>query len=118
MAGSRIIKINKAIKKELADIIRNEVKDDRLLPMTTVTDVNTTGDLKFASVSVSVYEDNEKKRDACIDALNHASSFIRSCLAKRLSFRTVPHLDFVLDKNIEYSFYIDRKLKEVLHEDE
>ena len=117
MASSRIIKINKAIKKELADIIRNEVKDDRLLPMTTVTDVNTTGDLKFADVSVSVYDDSDKKRSACIDALNHASSFIRTCLAKRLPFRTVPQLTFTLDKNIEYSFYIEKKLKEVMHDE-
>lgn len=111
--NKRTIKIAEEIRRELADIMRTEVKDDRLSPMVTVSRLDLTSDLKFAKVFISVF-DTDRERDRSIEALNHASSFIRTRLAQNMNIRTVPKLTFVLDKNIAYSFEIEKKLKEVL----
>ena len=109
-------RIDEEVKRALADIIRNDVKDDRLSAMTSVTRVEITSDLKFAKVYISVY-DTDKKRHASIDALNHGASFIRTKLAKAVDIRRVPQLTFVLDDSIEYSIKISKILDDVNSKD-
>lgn len=112
MAMNRLSKIDEEVKRALAEIIRDDVKDDRLSGMTTVTKVEITSDLKFGKVYISVY-DTEKKKRASIDALNHGASFIRTKLAKAVDLRRVPELTFVLDDSIEYSIKISKLLDDV-----
>ncbi len=112
MAGNRMVRIEEEIKRALSDIIRMEVKDDRLSQMTSVTKVEITSDLKYAKVYISVY-DTDKRRGASIDALNHGASFIRTRLSKMVDIRRVPELTFVLDDSIEYSLKIAKILDEV-----
>lgn len=114
---SRTIKIAEEMKRELADIIRMDVKDDRLSAMVTISRLDLTPDLKFAKVFISVF-DEDRAREKSVDALNHAASFIRTRLAHSMDIRTVPKLTFVLDNSIAYSFEIEKKLKEVLPEDD
>ena|SRR5664280_2285715 len=115
--SNRIIRIAEEIRRELSNIIRMDVKDDRLSAMATVSRLELTPDLKFAKVYISVFE-TDSERDRSIDALNHASSFIRTRLAQSMDIRRVPKLTFVLDKSIAYSFEIEKKLKEVLPKDD
>lgn len=112
MATNRIVRIEEEVKRALADIIRNDVKDDRLSPITSVTAVKITQDLKYAKVYVSVY-DTEKKQKASVEALNHGASFIRSKLARAVDIRRVPELTFLLDDSIEYSLKIAQVLEDV-----
>ena len=91
MPTNRLNRIDEEVKRALADIIRNDVKDDRLSAMTSVTKVDVTQDLKFAKVYVSVY-DTDKKRQASVDALNHGASFIRTRLARAVAV-SYTHLD-------------------------
>jgi ribosome-binding factor A len=114
---SRTVKIAEEIRRELSDIIRMDVKDDRLSAMATVSRIDLTQDLKYAKVYISVFDD-EREREKSIDALNHAASFIRTRLSRRMHIRTVPKLTFVLDNSISYSFEIEKKLKEVLPKDD
>ncbi len=114
---SRTVKIAEEVKRELADIIRTEVKDDRLSAMATVSRLELTADLKFAKAYISVF-DEERAREQSVNALNHAASFIRTRLAHSMNLRTVPKLTFVLDNSIAYSFEIEKKLKEVLPKDD
>ncbi len=111
----RTVKIAEEMRRELAEIIRMEVKDDRLSKMATVSRIELTQDLKYAKVYISVF-DADQAREKTIDALNHAASFIRTKLAHSMNVRRVPALTFVLDNSIAYSFEIERKLKEVLHQ--
>ena len=115
MANQRTIRLTEELKRLLSDIIRNDVKDDRMSPMASVTHVEMTPDLKYAKAYISVYN-NEKKRKGTIDAFNHGASFIRTKLSRKMKARTVPALTFILDTSIEYSFEIEKKLKEVLPE--
>ncbi len=112
MPTNRINRIEEEVKRALADIIRNDVKDDRLSMMTSVTKVEITQDLKFGKVYISVY-DTDKKRQASVDALNHGASFIRTKLSKAVDIRRVPELTFVLDDSIEYSIKIAKILDDV-----
>ena len=112
MPTTRLNRIDEEVKRALADIIRNDVKDDRLSAMTSVTKVDVTQDLKFAKVYVSVY-DTDKKRQASVDALNHGASFIRTRLARAVDIRRVPELTFLLDDSIEYSIKIAKLLDDV-----
>jgi ribosome-binding factor A len=114
---SRTVKIAEEIKRALADIIRMDVKDDRLSAMATVSRLELTADLKYAKVYISVFGE-DRAREKSVDALNHAASFIRTRLAHSMNIRTVPKLTFVLDNSIAYSFEIEKKLKEVLPKDD
>lgn len=117
MANQRTVRIAEEIKRELARIIRDDVKDDRMSDMASITALDLTPDLKYAKVFISVFG-SDKKRKGTIDALNHGAGFIRTKLSKVMRVRTVPSLTFVLDEGIQYSFEIEKKLKEVLPADE
>lgn len=112
MPTTRINRIEEEVKRALSEIIRSDVKDDRLSLMTSVTKADVTPDLKFAKVHVSVYDTDKKKR-ASIEALNHGASFIRMKLAKAVDLRRVPELSFVLDDSIEYSIRISKLIDDV-----
>lgn len=109
MPANRILRIEEEIKRALSDIISNEVKDDRLADIVSVTKVEVTNDLKYAKVFVSIY-DTDKKRASSIDALTHATGFIKSRLAKAVNIRRVPELAFKLDDSVEYGIRIAKLL--------
>lgn len=117
MPSNRINRIEEEVKRTLSKIITTEVKDDRLSPLTAVTSVEITPDLKFAKVFISVPED-DKQRKKTIDALNHAGSFIRTRLSKSIDIRRAPQLAFELDTSVDYSLKIAKLLNEVKAEDE
>lgn len=105
MATFRADRRNEEVKKTISEIIR-EMKDPRLSPMTALTEVEVTKDLKFAKVKVSVYDDDEKKRVSSVEALNHAAGFISHELGARMRIRAVPSIKFALDNSIAYSVRI------------
>ena len=112
MATFRSDRRNEEVKKTVSEIIR-EMKDPRISPMTTLTDVDMTKDLKYAKIKVSVYDDDEKQRISSVEALNHAAGFIAHELGARMRIRAVPSLSFVLDDSIAYSVHIAQILNEL-----
>ena len=59
--------INSEVMKTVSEIIRGEVKDPRVAPMTSVTDAEVTTDLKYATIYVSVLGDDSSQRRHCWD---------------------------------------------------
>lgn len=111
MASQRTIRINEAIRKEVAELIRNEIKDPRVNnALISVVEVDTTNDLKYCKIYISVLEDT-KKEDA-IKGLNAASGYIRKEIARRVNLRNTPELLFRLDESMEYGM----KMAKVIHE--
>ncbi len=100
--GTRLTRINDEIMRESAKIIQLEVKDPRLSPLTSVTKVDTTNDLKICKIYVSVLGGEENKKDTLV-ALKNASGFIRKELAKRINLRITPELTFLIDDTAEYA---------------
>ena len=97
-------------------IIQQELKDPRL-GFASVLRVDITPDMSFARVYVSVFGSQEE-REATIEALEHASGFIRRQLAPRLTLRTIPRLRFILDRSMEHAEHVSRLLAEVEVDDD
>lgn len=113
MDNRKMIRINDEIKEQVASIIALEVNDPRLSPLVTVVRADTTSDLKYCKIFISVMGSDEEKKNSQI-ALKAAAGFIRKTLAKRIKIRNTPELTFVLDESLDHSFRIDQILKEVM----
>ena len=96
----RIERLNSLIRRDLSDLIRNEVRDPRVAVEMSVTRVDTSSDVQHAKVYVSIFGNLREKEDA-IAGLEDASGFIRRQLRGRLETRNVPLLRFVLDDTLD-----------------
>jgi len=105
-------RINMEVQKELSQIIRLEIKDPRIHPMTTVVSVEVTPDLKFCKAYISILG-NEEAGKATIEGLKSAEGYIRRELAQRVNLRNTPQIKFILDQSIEYGVNMTRLIDEV-----
>lgn len=110
--SNRIIKINEEIKREVSGIISRELKDPRINHMTTIVSVDTTPDLKFCKIFVSVLGDEESQKNT-LDGLKRSTGYIRNELAKRINLRNTPEITFVVDQSIEYGMNMSKLIDEV-----
>ncbi|WP_077367535.1 30S ribosome-binding factor RbfA [Anaerosalibacter sp. Marseille-P3206] len=117
MNNKRINRISEEVKKVVSDIITNDLKDPRISPMTTLTYVEVTRDLRYAKVYVSVLGDENDKKET-IEGLENAKGFIRREIGNRINLRYVPEPIFNLDDSIEKSIYISKLIDKVNREDE
>lgn len=100
-------RINEQIRRDLADILRDAVKDPRVdTSLISILNVETTKDLKYCKVYVSVLGDEEKREQVRL-ALKSASGFIRKELAHRVNLRNTPELTFIMDDSIAYGIHMD-----------
>lgn len=109
-------RINGEVMRELSVIIRNNIKDPRIHPMTSVTAVEVAPDLKTCKAYISVLGDEQAKEDT-MKGLNSAVGYIRKQLAGNLNMRYTPQIRFQLDNSIEYGVEMSRKIDEVLNKD-
>lgn len=105
-------RINNEVLKELSNIIRSEIKDPRINPMTSVVAVNVSPDLKTCKAYISVLGDDESQQNT-IKGLRSAEGYVRSLLAKRINLRNTPEITFVLDQSIEYGVNMSKLIDEV-----
>ena len=101
MANYRNGRINEEIKKEVSNIIQNEIKDPRLTAMVSVTDVEVTKDLRYAKVYVSIFGKMKKKRKVTFKHLKSSTGFIRKEIGHRINLRHTPQVIIELDETIE-----------------
>lgn len=109
--ADRITRISEEVKKEISNIIQNELKDPRLPSLVSIITCEVTKDLGHAKVFVSVLGNEEEKKNA-IKALKSAAGFIRRELGHRVKLRAVPEIHFELDTSIEHGMYINKLLDE------
>lgn len=105
-------RINGEVLRELADIIRGEIKDPRINPMTSVVTVEVAPDLKTCKAYVSVLGDGQSQKDT-LAGLRSAEGYIRRELAHRINLRNTPEITFVLDQSIEYGVRMSKMIDEV-----
>ena len=105
-------RINGEVQKELAGIIRGEIKDPRIHPMTSVVAVEVAPDLKTCKVYVSVLGD-EKAREDTLRGLRSAEGYIRRQLAHELNLRNTPEITFIMDQSIAYGVSMSKLIDEV-----
>lgn len=109
-------RINGEVQKELSTIIRNEIKDPRIHPMTSIMAVEVAPDLKTCKAYISVLGEKEAK-EATIKGLNSAEGYIRRQLAKNLNLRNTPEIRFILDESIEYGVNMSKLIDDVTKKD-
>jgi ribosome-binding factor A len=107
----RVDRVADQIRRELAEIIRTEVKDPRI-GFVSLTDINVTPDLRQAKVYVSVYGSPEEQA-ATIEGLQSASGFIRTLLRQRLYMKRIPELVFFLDDSIAHGARINAAIADL-----
>ena len=108
MASNRIGRINEEIQREMSTLIRS-VKDPRVSGMISVTSVNTTPDLKFCKVYISVLDKSDVEQ--VLKGLKSASGYLRRELGRALNLRNTPELTFVRDDSIDQGAHILERLR-------
>ena len=103
MASNRIGRINEEIQRELASLIPN-VKDPRVSGLISVTAVDTTPDLRYAKIYISVLDKNDCAQ--VLKGLKSASGYLRRELGHALQLRYTPELTFVRDDSIDQGAHI------------
>ena len=96
----RIERINSQLRSEISKMILTDIKDPRISSLVSITRVETTGDMSYAKVFVSVYGSDTDKRNT-LKAMSSARGFIQNELLHRLAIRRPPSLSFRLDETIE-----------------
>jgi ribosome-binding factor A len=99
------------MRREIADILSNRLRDPRISAWVSVTDVEVTPDLSFARVYVSMLEADQG--DQAMKVLSKAAGFVRRELAPRLGLREVPEIRFVLDRSIETGARVEDLLRKL-----
>lgn len=114
MSRQRAIRVGEAIKEEISDILRHELKDPRI-GFVSVVNVEVSSDLRHARVYVSVLGDEEAKRET-IAGLESAKGFIRTEVGRRIRLRYTPDIVFTLDDSIAHGVRIAELLQEMKRE--
>jgi len=112
----RIERINHLLRQEIADLLTREVKDATLhSALISITDVETSSDLRSAKVYFSVYGDEEEIK-AAEAHLKRASGFLHHNLKERLDLRHTPYLEFVVDRSLARGDRIMRLMRTIEEE--
>lgn len=109
-------RINGEVQKVLAEIIRGEIKDPRIAPMTSVVAVEVAPDLKTCKAWISVYGDEKAQTDT-LAGLKSAEGYIRTRLAKTVNLRNTPQITFLMDQSIAYGVTMSKLIDEVKRAD-
>ena len=109
-------RINGEVLKELSNIIRSEIKDPRINPMTSVVSVEVAPDLKTCKAYISVLGDEQSQKDT-ITGLKSAEGYIRRELARTVNLRNTPEIKYILDQSIEYGINMSKLIDEVTQKD-
>jgi ribosome-binding factor A len=100
MQGKRLVRVNQLIKEEISMLVQRQLKDPRL-GFVTVTEVDTSPDLKHAKVFVS------------FKALESARGFVWSWLRRHLDLRVTPEIMFRPDRSMEHAAHIQALLADL-----
>lgn len=101
-----------AVREEVANFLAEGVKDPRVTALVTVTGVEMTRDLRHAKVFVSIMGE-DSQRASTIEGLTSVQGFLRSRLARSLSLRVAPEVQFVMDESVARAARIETLLNQI-----
>ncbi len=111
MASLRMHKVNELFKREIGHIIQRDLANPRI-GFATVTHAEISSDLKHATIRVSVMGDEQQRRTTVAE-LNKAAGFIQHLLSRRITIRTMPQIQFKLDRSLDAVYRVEELLDEV-----
>ncbi|HED16143.1 MAG TPA: 30S ribosome-binding factor RbfA [Gammaproteobacteria bacterium] len=106
---SRTRRVGEQIQRDLAELIRSEVRDPRL-GMVTVNHVDVSRDMSYAKVYITVMGEPES-REVSLSILNKMAGYLRSQIGRRMKLRIIPELKFLYDESIDRGARIDSLLR-------
>ena len=112
---TRQYRVADQIQRELALLIRDEVRDPRVSPFATICEVEVTSDLSLARIYVSAVDDDESNET--VPALQKAAGFLRRKLASIMKLRHMPELRFILDDTALRAESISRVINDAVERD-
>ena len=110
-------RVNGEVMRVLAEVIRSEIKDPRINPMTSVVAVEVAPDLKTCKAWISVLGNEESQKDT-LAGLKSTEGYIRNQLARKINLRNTPEIRFIIDQSIEYGVNMSRMIDEVNRADD
>lgn len=110
-------RINGEVQRVLAEVIRGEIKDPRISPLTSVIAVEVAPDLKTCKAWISVYGDEQAKKDT-LAGLKSAEGYIKNQLAKQINLRNTPEIHFIVDESNAYGVRMSKLIDDVIKNDE
>lgn len=114
---SRTQRVSEQMQRELAQLIRDEIKDPRVGGMITVSAVDVSRDFGHAKVYITIMDD-QKDRKETLAVLNKAAGFLRHEIGSRMTMRTVPQLHFHYDESIERGSYLSSLIDSAIESDQ
>lgn len=120
MNEKRVNRISEEIKKIVSELLYHGLKDPRISPMTSITMVRVTRDLRYAKIYASILGSQEEKENS-IEGLNSAKGFIRKEIGNKIDIRYIPVPIFILDESIEEGIRMSKLIDDVnknTHKDE
>lgn len=105
-------RVNGEVQKVLADVIRGEIKDPRISPLTSVVAVEVSPDLKTCKAWISVLGDEEAQNNT-LAGLKSAEGFIKSKIARTINLRNTPEITFIMDQSIAYGVSMSKMIDDV-----
>jgi len=112
---SRSQRMAEQLRRELAEIVQDEIKDPRL-GFISFTEVRMSRDLSHAVIYCSVL--NSEQLNESIEILNSAAGFIRKSIGRRIRARIVPTLKFVADESVIRGAAMDELISEAIRSDQ
>lgn len=113
---SRTQRVGEQMQRELAQLIRDEIKDPRVGGMVTVSGVDVSRDFGHAKVFITILDD-QKDRKETIEVLNKAAGFLRHEIGRRMTMRTIPQLHFHYDESIERGSHLSSLIDSAIASD-
>jgi len=110
--STRLTRINDEIARVAADTIRSEMSDPRIASVVSVMRAETTSDMKYCKIYVSVLADEEKQKET-MAALKSGTGFVRRRIAEVINLRQTPEITFVFDDSIEYGMRMRKLIEDV-----
>jgi len=106
-------RVANAMRKEIADLLENELRDPGVTGLVSVTDVEVNQDLSMAKVYVSVLAGHGAGPEQMLAGLHRATPFIRHQLARRIGLREMPEIRFYHDTSIERGARVEDLLRRI-----
>ena len=117
--NQRVYRIGSVIRKEIAQIIQNDINDPRIKDVV-ITDVEVSKDLKHAKLFFIVFNHKNKKLEEIkliTKAINSSRLFFKRKLSKSSNLRSVPNIRFVFDDTESKAFELEELINKSLKTD-
>ena len=109
----KIFKTSSLLQKVLSEVIQNEVRNPLVHPLTTISRISLSKDLRYAKVFITIFAEEEKQEES-IRGLEHSSSFIEIMSSRRVRLPYFPKLRFFLDREAKKRERIDALLEAII----